>query len=289
LGVTPAMVDHFNHPDRPRFAWAESAAESPAEKANPWLLLNRKFADTPEAIPVILDKNTAMYSMHLFLGKGTGVVFETRDDDGHLLKFRIVGLLANSVLQGSLLISEKNFTRLFPDISGHRMFLARSALPPGKLVEALEGALSYQGLDAVESRARLRDLLDVQNTYLSTFQSLGALGLLLGTFGLAAVQLRSVLERRGELALMRAAGFRRWRLAKIVMIENALLLAGGLCVGLFAALLAVLPHWLAGGAEAPLVDLAIYLGIVLVVGLISGLAAVRATLRAPLVAALRGN
>jgi ABC-type antimicrobial peptide transport system permease subunit len=169
------------------------------------------------------------------------------------------------------------------------MFLARSELPPGKLVEAMEGALSDQGLDAVESRVRLQDLLDVQNTYLSTFQSLGALGLLLGTFGLATVQLRSVLERRGELALMRAAGFRRRRLAEMVMIENAVLLAGGLCVGLLAALLAVLPHWWAGGAEVPLADLAIYLGIVLIVGLVSGLAAVRATLRAPLLAALRGG
>ena len=44
----------------------------------------------------------------------------------------------------------------------------------------------------------------VENTYLSTFQSLGALGLLLGTAGLAAVLLRNVLERRRELALLRA-------------------------------------------------------------------------------------
>ena len=34
----------------------------------------------------------------------------------------------------------------------------------------------------------------MQNTYLSTFQSLGGLGLLLGTIGLAALQLRNVLE-----------------------------------------------------------------------------------------------
>ena len=63
-------------------------------------------------------------------------------------------------------------------------------------------------------------MLAVQNTYLETFQSLGALGLLLGTLGLATVQFRSVLERRQELALMRAAGFRRGRLAKMVMSKK---------------------------------------------------------------------
>ena len=39
----------------------------------------------------------------------------------------------------------------------------------------------------------------------------------MGTFGLAAVQLRSVLERRGELALLRAVGFRRRLLAALVL------------------------------------------------------------------------
>ena len=73
---------------------------------------------------------------------------------------------------------------------------------------------------------QLAQFLAVQNTYLSTFQSLGALGLLLGTIGLAVVQLRSVLERRGELALMRATGFRRGRLVRMVMWENCLLAVG---------------------------------------------------------------
>ena len=71
----------------------------------------------------------------------------------------------------------------------------------------LESTLAEEGFDVVDAREQLAQFLAVQNTYLSTFQSLGALGLLLGTIGLAVVQLRSVLERRGELALMRAGGF----------------------------------------------------------------------------------
>jgi ABC-type antimicrobial peptide transport system permease subunit len=153
----------------------------------------------------------------------------------------------------------------------------------------LEDHLGDEGFDAVDSKARLADLLAVQNTYISTFQSLGAIGLLLGTFGLAAVQLRSVFERRKELALLRAAGFRRLRLGAMVLLENLLLLLGGLATGTIAALVTVLPHMLASGARVPLVDLAVMLGVVLVVGVVTGLIAVRATLQAPLVAALRGE
>jgi ABC-type antimicrobial peptide transport system permease subunit len=153
----------------------------------------------------------------------------------------------------------------------------------------LEDRLGDDGFDTVASAQVLDGLLAVQNTYLSTFQSLGALGLLLGTLGLATVQLRNVLERRGELALMRAEGYRRARLAEMVLMENVVLLIGGLGAGVFCAALAVFPHFLSGGATPPWIDLTWMLGVVLAVGLLTGLLAVRATLRAPLVAALRGE
>ena len=51
------------------------------------------------------------------------------------------------------------------------------------MAEVLEERLSDQGFDALSAAERLQDLLAVQNTYLSTFQSLGVLGLLLGTLG----------------------------------------------------------------------------------------------------------
>src|SRR5918998_153023 len=66
-----------------------------------------------------------------------------------------------------------------------------------------------QGLEVTPAAARLESYLAVRNMYLSTFQALGGMGLLLGTLGLAVVLLRSVWERRGELALVRALGYRR--------------------------------------------------------------------------------
>ena len=54
---------------------------------------------------------------------------------------------------------------------------------------------------------RLAAFHRVENTYLSTFQALGGLGLLLGTVGLSAIMFRNVLERRRELALLRAVGY----------------------------------------------------------------------------------
>ncbi len=288
LGITDALIDHFDDRQVPRFSWTGTAAKTMAERTNPWRLLQDEFADG--VVPVVIDMNTAMYSLKppLTVGSEYRATYDGRD-----VRFRVVGLLENSVLQGSLLVGEAAFERLFPDISGYRYFLIRSAAGKQDAVTAvLEERLGDQGFDAVPAARVLEQLLAVQNTYLSTFQSLGALGLLLGTFGLAAIQLRSVIERRGELALLRATGFTRGALANMVLIENVFLLMAGLATGVVAALVAVLPHRLTGTAAIPpslLRDLTIMLTVVVTVGIVSGLASVRAALRTPVLTALRGD
>jgi ABC-type antimicrobial peptide transport system permease subunit len=106
---------------------------------------------------------------------------------------------------------------------------------------------------------------------------------------LAVVQLRSVLERRGELALMRAGGFRWSRLLWMVMCENVVLLLGGLAVGCVAASVALVPQWLPRDARVPWPTLAVLLTIIAIVGLAAGWLATRSALRAPILPALRGD
>ena len=261
----------------------------------------------PQPVPVILEKNTANYSLNLW--GGLGETFEIKDGYGRPLRLKVAALLADSIFQGDLLISEQAFLRCFPDVSGYRFFLVdvgcvqragdtathddSGALhaPYGgqaaAIRQALERNLGDYGLSAETTAERQAEFLTVQNTYLSTFQSLGGLGLLLGTFGLAAVQLRAVLERRGELALLRAAGFRRRAIGFLVLLEHAALLTAGLAIGVIAALLAVLPHLLVRAASLPWASLAGTLAAVLIVGLAVGLFAVRAAVNTPLLAALR--
>ncbi len=282
LGIPPALVEHDG------FAWAGTAANTPAERENPWLLLH-SGADPPDAIdsvPMALEKNMATYALHLY--GGVGETFPITDSHGRTVNLRIAAMLTNSILQGDLLVSERQLLRLFPEVAGYRFFLVSA--PAEKTVEvrrALESVLGDYGFAAETTGRRLAGFLAVQNTYLSTFQSLGGLGLLLGTFGLAVVQMRSVFERRGELALLRAAGFGRRRLALLVMLENASLLLAGLGVGLLAALVAVLPHLASRTAAVPFAALAGTLAVVLITGLAAGALAVRAAVRTPLLPALR--
>ncbi|MBP1595709.1 MAG: FtsX-like permease family protein [Acidobacteria bacterium] len=278
LGVRPSFVAD------PRFSFQDSMASTPAQKQNPWLLLESEAEDG--AVPAIGDANTIRYILHRSLGEEIAVLGYSDVP----VRLRLVAALRDSLFQGELLISEANFLRAFPDQEGFRFFLLD--VPPAgsdPAASALETQLASWGFSIESSRERLAAYHRVENTYLSTFQSLGALGLVLGTMGLATVLLRNVLERRQELALLRAVGYRGSALSGIIVAENLVLLVWGLACGTFCALLSILPALRARGVPFPAGMVALTLTAVLFVGLSSSLMAVRAALRSPLLRALRSE
>src|SRR5262249_22762925 len=258
----------------------ESEVHSPETHSNPWLLLN----ETADAIPVFGEANTVQWILH----KGLGQELEVPDERGQPVRLRIVGLLQDSVFQSELLMSEANFLKLYPRQEGYGFFLIDAKPEHASEVRSLlETELANHGFIVTPTGQRLQAYLAVENTYLSTFQALGGLGLVLGALGLAIVLMRSVWERRGELALLRALGYRQTVLGWLMLAENGFLLVLGLGIGALTALLSVAPHLIAGGGEVPVWRLLGLLILVLLVGLTAGAAAVAATVRAPLLAALR--
>jgi ABC-type antimicrobial peptide transport system permease subunit len=201
-----------------------------------------------------------------------------------------VAALSDSIFQSELLISERNFLRLFPDEEGYRFFLidAEPALS-SDVARSLEDRLSDFGFDVTSTNERLASFHRVENTYLSTFQALGGLGLILGTLGLAAVLMRNALERRKELALLRAVGYDRSDFRFMVLAENASLLISGLMTGTVCALLAIAPAFVSRGGHLPFGNIVLLLMVVLVTGFLASLIATRAALRSPLLSALRSE
>jgi ABC-type antimicrobial peptide transport system permease subunit len=178
----------------------------------------------------------------------------------------------------------------FPSESGYRTFLID--VPAGNLQqvsESLTRSLQDVGLELTPAARRLAEFNTVQNTYLSIFQSLGGLALLLGSLGLGIVVMRNVMERRSELALLRAVGFRNRSLQWLVLSEHWLLLILGLICGVAAGLVAVLPELRSPGSEIPYISLAVTLFAILFNGALWTWLATRLALRGPLLAALRNE
>ncbi len=267
-----------------RFRFGATLAETDEEAANPWLLLNRVFDDG--AVPAIADATSLAYALHLSVGDD----FVLNRETDNPVRLRIVAALSDSIFQRELIVGEGAFLRLFPEHDGYRFFLVDA--PSDRAAEAtaaLEDRLSDYGFDVTSTPERLAAFHRVNNTYLATFQTLGALGLLLGTLGLGAVLLRNVLERRRELALLRAVGYDTRHVSLMVLVENGLLLFGGLAIGTVCAVVAIAPAWIERGGQFPVVSLGGMLFAVAAAGLVSSLAATAAAVRSPLLASLRSE
>jgi hypothetical protein len=284
LGATEQMRK------RDGFAFSGVSAE------NPWTILEEDLADVDglPVYPVFGDINTLQYSLH----KGIGDRVPVPNAEYPRAWLEIKGMFTGSIFQGALVASEKDFLELFPEQEGYGWFLIGADLrddqklsreEADQIAGFLEAGLSSYGFDSNRVADRLDAFLQVQNTYLRTFQTLGGLGLLLGTIGLGTVMLRNVIERRGELSLLRAVGFRNSSVGKLILLENAFLLSWGLLSGAAAALLSMLPHLLSVGADVPWDSLALLLLGVFVTGMLSSLFAVIQAVRTPVLSTLRSE
>ena len=261
-----------------------------ATKKSPWELLEGELE--PGVIPAIGDYNSTQWILHL----GIGDELSLQDELGGELRLRLVGVLQRSIFQSELLISEANFKKHFPSQSGYTYFLIQTPSSPDPAVSAesaeriahtLESTLENYGFDVTSTTEKLASYQAVENTYLSTFQTLGGLGLLLGTLGLGIVLLRNVIERSGELATLRAFGFRRSTLSRMLLFENGFLLLTGILIGTVSALIAVAPHLTTPGAQVPWLSLMMTLVSVFLVGMAASVIAIYFALRRPLLPALK--
>ncbi len=266
-------------PKKPQILGASDAILN----GKPWE--NLKLSNFDEGkIPAIGDQNSLQWILH----HNPKEDFLIQDEFGKPLRLSI-DTIENSLFQSQLIISESDFTKYFPSQSGYQFFLIKT---PPELREGtsqiLEKTLGDYGFDVTSASERLASFRAVQNTYISTFQSLGGLGVLLGTFGLALVLLRNIMERHGELATLRAFGFRRELLSRMLFLESCFLLAVGMLIGVVAGLVAILGSQ--GHLPAfPWLSLTITLLFIFGFGIIANAIAVSFALRSPLLSTLKSE
>jgi putative ABC transport system permease protein len=245
LGVWPEQLQM-----RGSFTFIKTFEDT--QKADAWTLLKSDYGR--DIVPAIGDYATITWA----LGKSVGDQIDYIDEQGQKFHLLLAGMLKSSILQGSLLISEDQFVRRFPSESGSRMFLIDAAEDKTEAVaEKLSAALRDFGLALTPAEKRLAEFNAVENMYLSIFQIIGGLGLILGSAGLGLVVLRNILERRGELAMLQAVGFCKGAIKRIVFYEHWVLLLGGLACGVIAALVAVGPALKSPRNEVPYLSLSL--------------------------------
>ena len=201
-----------------------------------------------DTIPALVDQNTLMWALKM----GLGDRIQFKDGEGRPFEIEFVGAFKGSMLQGALFIKEEDFQNKFKQQGGYRSFMISGEFEDAqKLATHLEDRMYQHGMEFRDSRKRLAELQTVENTYLSIFQGLGGLGMLLGTCGLGLVVARNLVERSQELALFEALGYQKKSIRKSALFEHLQLAIWGISIGATSAILAIAPALFGGVTDKP--------------------------------------
>ena len=230
LGVDPGSLEG-------RFSFVTNTRELNEDK--PWTSLNKLMEGG--VIPAIADQTAIQWG----LGRKVGDTLFYTNSTGDTLMLKLIGGLAPSVFQGNVIISDQHFLENFPSSSGSSVFLIETTVKTDSLAEEdLFRAFRDYGWQMTRTTDRLAEFYSVENTYLSIFLMLGILSLIIGTIGLGILLARSIMERKSEIGLLQALGYKQKVIYRIVFTEYFILLLTGIIIGFVPAIISTLPSLL---------------------------------------------
>jgi putative ABC transport system permease protein len=217
------------------------------------------------------------------LNKRAGESVEMQEE-----KFEVIGVFRSFAVteSGSAILPLAELQRLMARehrVTGFSVILDHSTRPPvpvEEVCEVIEAMHDDRGrplhLSAMTTEKYVDTSIHLQLTHAMAWIT-SAIAVIIGTIGMLNTMIMSVFERVREIGILRAIGWRKSRVIRMVLGESLLLSAAGTVLGTLGAV--VLTHWLSTfsavngyieGTIAPSVFLEGFL-IALLVGLVGGL------------------
>ena len=88
------------------------------------------------------------------------------------------------------------------------------------------------GMGTIVIAAIVAQILQIEQSFLGVFEAFLALGLVVGIAGLGIISIRSVVERRKEIGVLRAIGFRKRMVLAAFLLENSYVALLGIMMGI---------------------------------------------------------
>lgn len=275
LGVKPGLLA-----DRDAFFFINQKEKTP----DGWKMLDMHLAGN--CIPAVADQTVITWG----LGKNIGDSIAYTNEKGQQFYLVLVGGIESSVLQGNILISEENFIKHFPSVSGSNIILADAAPEQQEaLKENLQEALNQYGADIQVATARLDTFNSVTNTYLDIFMALGIMALIIGTIGIAIIIVKSIRSEKQQIAMLQALGIMRKDIISINILSYTFLLISGIVAGAISTFFAVMPGLMNANAPVPVPLLIVIISAILLNGIIWIIAGTKLSISKQFLAEIRGE
>jgi putative ABC transport system permease protein len=154
---------------------------------------------------------------------------------GRVRTLTVIGVLADTTPQDmpGLWTSDRTSAALFGGRSAPTIFHAALApgVDPDAAARALERAFLANGMEAKSTRAVLREVMGASYTLNWLLLGFMGLGLVVGVAALGVISARSVVERRQQIGVLRAIGFRRRMVQLSFLLESSFIALTAIVVG----------------------------------------------------------
>jgi putative ABC transport system permease protein len=153
----------------------------------------------------------------------------------HRLRLTVIGVLSDTapLEMAGISTSQRSLTRVF----GSRvqptvyLFKLRSGISPTTTAKHLESAFLANGMQADAMSKLLSDAVAASLTFDRLIMAFMGLGLIVGVTALGVITARSVVERRQQIGVLRAVGFRRGLVQWSFLLESSFIALTSIILG----------------------------------------------------------
>ena len=146
---------------------------------------------------------------------------------------KVVGVLDEMYLHG-IFMGKSQMQQLFPVVAGDSLFLIKVAkgVNPLDITYDLKKGYKVFGMDAKVVHNEVEQLSQQSQMIFELLEVFLGLGLIIGIASLGAITLRSIVERRRDIGMMRAMGFQQNQILDVLLIEGLFITTLGTLIGL---------------------------------------------------------
>jgi putative ABC transport system permease protein len=200
------------------------------------------MAVTQDPDVCIIDKNTASASNKF--RPGAVITLPSGATPGSVQNYTIIGIADEFAFTG-LFVQKEGLQADFPQVRGDTLFLltVKDGRDQWEVAKDLESDLSAMGVNVMVFDDLIEEYTAAVDQIFSMFALFMALGLVVGVASLGVLSIRSVIERKTEIGIMRAIGYQRSHILGVFSIEMLFVTIMGILIGLSTGYLAGYGIW----------------------------------------------
>lgn len=150
----------------------------------------------------------------------------------------IIGVLEQISYNYGVYTSQETLAQTWPvaAVSTTYLFKLREGVDAREMVDTLEAAFLTHGMEAVAIQEQLEEANRTSFALNSLLQGFMSLGLVVGIAALGVISTRAVVERRHEIGVLRAIGYRRGTVQLSFLLESSIVALLGILIGVVLGL-----------------------------------------------------